>query len=81
MLDNTIKKLSFLVELSKLDSNIYENIKAVVPEIKSQNSILILTPQGKSDIAISYVVNLINQMLQIKYFRKFCLQLGASLHK
>ena len=53
MLDNTLKKLSFLVELSKLDSNIYENIKAVVPENKSPNSILILTPQGKRDIAIS----------------------------
>ena len=55
MLDNTLKKLSFLVELSKLDSNIYENIKAVVPENKSPNSILILTPQGKRDIAISYI--------------------------
>ena len=55
MLDNTLKKLSFLVELSKLDSNIHENIKAVVPEKKSANSILILTPQGKRDIAISYV--------------------------
>ena len=55
MLDNTIKKLSFLVELSKLDSNIYENIKAVVPDKKSTNSILILTPEGKRNIAISYV--------------------------
>ena len=55
MLDNSLKKLSFIVELSKLDSNIYENIKAVIPEKKSANSILILTPQGKRDIAISYV--------------------------
>ena len=55
MLDNAIKKLSFLVELSKLDSKIYENIKAVVPEKKNLNSILILTPQGKRNIAISYV--------------------------
>ena len=55
MLDNTLKKFSFLVELSKLDSNIYENIKAVVPDKKSTNSILILTPQGKRNIAISYV--------------------------
>ena len=55
MLDNALKKLSFLVELSKLDSKIYENIKAVVPEKKGINSILILTPQGKRNIAISYV--------------------------
>ena len=63
MLDNAIKKLSFLVELSKLDSKIYENIKAVVPEKKGLNSILILTPQGKRNIAISYVYKLTNQIL------------------
>ena len=63
MLDNTLKKLSFIVELSKLDSNIYENIKAVVPDKKSTNSILILTPQGKRDIAISYVLSLTIQVL------------------
>ena len=55
MLDNTFKRLSFLEGLAKLDFNLDKNISAVIPEIKSQNSILILTPQGKSDIAISYV--------------------------
>ena len=55
MLDNTFKRLSFLESLAKLDFNLDKNISAVIPEIKSQNSILILTPQGKSDIAISYV--------------------------
>ena len=55
MLDNTFKRLSFLEGLAKLDFNLHKNISAVIPEIKSQNSILILTPQGKSDIAISYV--------------------------
>ena len=55
MLDNTFKRLPFLKGLAKLDFNLHKNISAVIPETKSQNSILILTPQGKSDIAISYV--------------------------
>tara|TARA_B100000963_G_scaffold111929_1_gene97439 strand:+ start:3178 stop:5601 length:2424 start_codon:yes stop_codon:yes gene_type:complete len=55
MLDNTLKRLSFLEGLAKLDFNLQKNISAVIPETKSPNSILILTPQGKSDIAVSYV--------------------------
>ena len=63
MLDNALKKLSFLVELSKLDSKIYENIKAVVPEKKGINSILILTPQGKGILPSHMSIKLTNQIL------------------
>ena len=55
MLGNALTNNPFLIEIIALDSNLYDDIKNVVPSHFSSKSLLCFTPEGKSEMALSFI--------------------------
>ena len=55
MLGNALTNNPFLIEIIALDSNLYDDIKNVVPSRFSSKSLLCFTPEGKSEMALSFI--------------------------
>ncbi len=55
MLESALNNLSFLEELAKLQPELYQKTKAVIPKDFTPNSLLSFTPEGKAAIAVSFI--------------------------
>jgi hypothetical protein len=55
MLENALTNLPFLTEIIALDSSLNEDIKTIIPPVFSSKALLCFTPEGKSEIALSFI--------------------------
>ena len=55
MLESALNNLSFLEELAKLQPELYQKTKAVIPKDFTPNSLLSFTQEGKAAIAVSFI--------------------------
>ena len=55
MLENALTNLPFLTEIIALDTSLNEDIKTIIPPVFSSKALLCFTPEGKSEIALSFI--------------------------
>ena len=55
MLENALTNLPFLEEIIALDKNLHEDIYNLIPESFPSKALLCFTPEGKSEIALSFI--------------------------
>lgn len=55
MLESALNSLPFLEELAQLQPQLYQKVKAVVPNDFTSNALLSFTPEGKAAIAVSFI--------------------------
>jgi len=55
MLENAIKNLPFLELFGQINNSLYQDIKAIVPDKYSSNALICLTPEGKDNLAVSFI--------------------------
>jgi len=55
MLENALTNLPFLTEIIALDSSLNEDIKTIIPPVFTPKALLCFTPEGKSEIALSFI--------------------------
>ncbi len=55
MLENAMKNLPFLDLFGQINNSLYQDIKAVVPDKYSPNALICLTPEGKDNLALSFI--------------------------
>ncbi len=58
MLENAIKNLPFLEPFGQINNSLYEDIKAIVPDKYSSNALICFTPEGKGNIALTFIYKL-----------------------
>ena len=55
MLKSSINNTSILKDIIKIKESFYENLSEIIPKNFPQKSLLFFTPEGKSEIAISFI--------------------------
>jgi len=55
MLENALTNLPFLTEIIALDTSLNEDIQTIIPAVFPSNALLCFTPEGKSEIALSFI--------------------------
>ena len=55
MLENALTNLPFLTEIIALDTSLNEDIQTIIPAVFTSNALLCFTPEGKSEIALSFI--------------------------